>query len=401
MKLRPHGPGRWRLTWELGRDPATGRRRQKTQVIAARTKTAAKAVWVREQARLDRLGGRTGTPGPLTVGAFLDRWLATKQPRLRPSTYESYGHQIRLYLRPALGTIRLDHLMPAHIQQAIQQWAAGPRADGRAGTLAPRTVQYAVVVLRMALDQAVRWNLIAQNPAAVVEAPSPAAPPPRWWTAAEAARFLAAAATDELYGIAFVLLFFTGMRLSELLGLRWQDVDWDRAGIWIRQTRTGRRAQWVGPPKTRAGQRFIPIDAGTLALLQAHRDRQARCRGQVAGDYQEDDLVVATGVGTPPHPRNLNRSCDRLQAQAGIPRIKLHEIRHTHGSLLREAGADIRLIADRLGHSQASFTAQVYVHARAEAQRPPVDTLAQRVRPVGDTEGTCGEAGVSPRSRKP
>lgn len=378
--LRALGPRKWQLRWYLG-PTETGGERYAYETFSG-TRREAERRWAEEDLR--RRQGGSVDAGRLTVGALLDRWLSDHQAgRVRPATLESYTYLIRIYLKPTLGAIPLRRLNVLDVQRAVRGWADGPRRDGRPGHPSARTVHYALAVLRAALQDAMRWRLISTNPAALAEPPRASQPERRWWSADETAHFLAETA-DRYGAIGWQLAILLGLRKGEVLGLRWGDIDWEKGLVHVRQVRLDPRRNGgaaFGPPKTDRGRRTLVADSDTLALLKSHRQAQRVQRIAAGPGWEDHDLVVATGLGRPWNARNLNRSFYQAIKASGAPAIRFHDLRHTHASLLRAAGVDFRVIADRLGHVQVSFTAETYAHADLADQRHAVDALRVQLGP--------------------
>lgn len=373
MNVQEVRPGVWKLRWELPRD-ADGGKHQRTRTVHGRRREA-EAAWVREADRLAATRGQTPGPRGLTVDDVLTRWLEEGASHWRPATADNYAMMARLYLRPALGPLRLDRLTPAHIAGAVRDWRQRTRgARPGAPAVSPRMVRYALQLTREALGAAVRWGWLGANPAQDVAPPPPSARQPTWWTVDEMAHFLRATAADSTYGVLYRVALMTGLRQGELLALRWDAIEWDGPALWVRASRDQRGR--TGQPKTARGLRRLPIDAETAAALrvrQAQRDADA---ARLGTDYADAGLVWQTRVGTALSPRNLGRRFRSDCERAGLPRVRFHDLRHSHASALEAAGVDARRLADRLGHAQLSFTLQTYTHARTEAQRPDVDALA-------------------------
>lgn len=389
MKIREYGPGRWRLTWELGRDPA-GKRRQKTQVVTAKTRSEAEKKWIKEQAHIDA-GERD--PQRRTVNDLLDAWYASGSLSWRPATRESYELTLTRFIRPALGREVLDALNPRKVQVAFDQWRQAPRVDGKPGTVGPSTAAYALRLLRQALTQGMKWQWVGQNAAMAVDKPPLPRPTRLWWDATTAAAFLNAT-VDDFYWIAWALALTTGMRQGEILGLRWIDIDWRAGSLVVEQIRSHKAQATFGKPKTARAARVVPLDADVVALLAVQQARQRALQHTLGSDYQDYGLVVATHNGTPVGPRNLVRAFKAAIVRAGVREIRFHDLRHTHASLLLDGGTNLRVIADRLGHAQATFTAQTYAHAGLDAQREAAALLSRRLLPTA--QATQGEAGGGP-----
>lgn len=361
MNIRQRGPNVWQCTWDLGRDPVTGKRRRRYEEVEGARDEAA-AYWLRVAREIKQ--GTMAERAPWTVETWMTHWLELKQD-LRPRTARRYRQHVTHQIIPTLGPIRLDRLTPADIQTAIQHWGTH-RADGKAGTLAPRTVAHAWQVLHGGLSLAVQWKIIATNPADYVILPRIRRPRPHWWTPEETQRFLAATEGTRWH-LAWRLVLETGLREGEVLGLRWEDVDWDRGWLVVRRAVDPRGQEEA--PKTERGVRLLALDDAMVAVLrQAH--------AAAPGDW-----VVGTRHNTPVRPRNLARAFTAAQKAAGVPLIRFHDLRHTNASLLLEAGTDPKIVSERLGHSSVAFTMDTYVHARTELQRPAAEALGRLLRP--------------------
>ncbi len=376
MSLTKRGRNEWQIAWELGVDPATGKRRRVSERFHG-TKAAALARYVERQQQLNQ---GIGLRDPhITVAELATEWLTYKRLQgKRPETMRGYEAMVRDYIVPQIGKIQVAELAALDVQRAIHHWATRARKDHRKDlkTISPRRVQYAFRTLSTMLRQAVRWEIVGRNVAEQLEAPTVPKKEAQWWTAEQAAQFLTVAQT-HMHGIVWALALLTGMRKGELLGLRWADIDWDAGTLTVRQTQDSRHPKEFGSPKTDAGARTIKLDAGTLDLLKAHRTAQKRQRLMAKKAYQDWGLVCCTGLGTPLNPSNLNRDMNKLIAQAQVPKIRFHDLRHTHGTLLREQGTDFRVIANRLGHAQVSFTMQIYAHASTDAQAKPAEAVSR------------------------
>ncbi|MFP5487457.1 MAG: site-specific integrase [Acidimicrobiia bacterium] len=167
------------------------------------------------------------------------------------------------------------------------------------------------------------------------------------------------------------------MRRGEVLGVRWKDVDFDARRLHVQQTiLTVEYEIVVGRPKTRRGERKVALDDQTLALLARHRERQRRERELVAAAYEDNDLVFARPDGTPVHPDYFSQTFDRGVKRLGLPKIRLHDLRHTHATLGLAAGVPVKVISDRLGHATSSFTQDIYMHAIPAVEDEAADQIA-------------------------
>jgi integrase len=324
----------------------------------------------------DKLGkaqqqARAGIPVPdeaWKLGLYLEYWLENFVKRnRRPATYALYEMTSRLYLIPGLGNRRLTSLTVPIVQQFLNQRLE--KGDS------VRKVQVMRTVLSAALTRAVREELIVRNVARLAELPEWHRSTIRPWTAAEARGFLSVARPDPLYP-AFVLLILYGMRRGEALGLRWDDIDFDAGTIHIRRQLQRIRGELVlGPVKTHAGRRGLPLLDPARQALQLQADQQAAYRAVMGSAWPESGLVFTTRTGRPIEPRNLVRSFRRLCDQNKVRLIKVHHLRHTVGSLLKDLGVPARDAQTILGHTRISTTLEIYTDTGDPAQRDALSRL--------------------------
>jgi integrase len=356
--------GRWMARIDLG--TVNGRRKRLSIYGKTRKEVADKLVT--EQRKVQQ-----GLPVAIerqTVEQFLNNWLADViVGAVRPRTYHSYAQIVRIHLIPALGKHQLTKLAPQNVQALMN----ARRAQG----LSPRTVLYIRAVLRRALGQALKWGLVAQNVATLVDPPKPVRHEPNFLTGEQARRFLAANEGDRLealYAVAVAL----GLRQAEILGLRWQDVDFEAGTLAVRRQlqRLNGRLQLVDL-KTRQSHRTVAVPASVMEKLRAHRARQAAERAAL-GPYwrgSSDEYVFTSTVGTPLEPRNVVRSFKAVLANAGLPDMRFHDLRHTCASLLLAQGVSAREIMETLGHSQITMTLNTYTHIAPDARRRVADAM--------------------------
>jgi len=330
------------------------------------------------------------SPGRLAVGDYLRRWLRDyADHNVAPSTRTRYAGIIERHLIPSLGDLRLRELRPAHIQATYSRaLAPGGRADGGAGGLAPRTVLKHHRLLHEALNHAVRWQLIARNPADAVTPPRPGRAKVRGLNAEEAAELLQAATETHLYALVYLALA-TGARQGELLALRWEDVDLERGSIQI--VRTARRVPGKGvvyrSPKTHRSLRPVALSPDTVRVLRHHRRSQAENRLLLGPAYTDNGLVFASPTGQPPDDSNLRRTFARLVADAGLTRLRFHDLRHTAATLMLRAGIHPKVVSERLGHATVGLTLDTYSHVLPDLQRDAADLMDQVLRaPLGRVE---------------
>jgi integrase len=341
--------GRWeaRYTVQSGTGPKRGVLYGKTRAEVANKLTKAMA---------DRNGGLAFDAGSLSVGEFLDRWLADSvRDTVRQGTYERHEELIRLHIRPALGRLKLKALTPAHVQ--------GFYRDRLDSGLSPATVQKIHVVLHKALSQAARWNLVPRNATEAVKAPRPAPKEMHPLSPDEARRLLEAARGDRIEAL-YVLAVHTGMRQGELLGLKWQDVDLEGGVIRIRRTLTRNRGRLIlGEPKTKKSRRTVRLAETAVRVLREHLERQIGEIERLGDLYRDQGLVFTTRVGTPINPTHIRRrSFAPLLKRAGLPSIRFHDLRHTCATLLLSRNVHPKYVQELLGHATIAITLDTYSH---------------------------------------
>ncbi len=314
------------------------------------------------------------------VGPYLLDWIKGREDaaRGRYSTRKRYREIVDLHLVPDLGRIRLDRLNSADVQRLI---------NGKRGKVAAGTVKMIRAVLRVALNAALRDDLVGRNVAQLVDMPDQAGAErtevnPGFLTVGQARQLLVAAAgnrLEALYSVGIAL----GMRMGEILGLRWEDVDVDGALVHVRRSLqlveqvngAGKRHQ-LGDVKTKKSRRTVSVPASVLEGLRAHRQRQRKEQLRTK-DWADLGFVFCAGNGQPLDPANLRRQFYALLEVAQLPRIRFHELRHSCASMLAAQGVPARVAMEILGHSNISTTLNIYTHVAPEVSREAAALIDQ------------------------
>lgn len=303
-----------------------------------------------------------------TVGRFLDQWLneCAKQST-RPRTYEDYSTVVRKHIKPSLGSMQLAKLTPQQVQRLLNELLA----SGLSG----RTVQRIRAVLRIALNQAIKWGLIVRNAASLAEPPHVEKYEIQPITQPEARRFLSAIAGDRLEAL-FTVALALGLRRGEALGLRWQDIDFEQRILRVNNSlqRFGGKLH-LTELKTNNSRRALHMPDVLLHKLQGHRKRQLQDKLKAGTRWQESDLVFTTSMGTPMEPRNVNRHFYEVIKTAGISHFRLHDLRHYCASLLLAQGVQLKIVSEILGHAQLSTTADIYTHILPEVKKDALNLM--------------------------
>ena len=329
-------------------------------------------------------------PSKQQLDAYLAEWVAGQ--RLSASTLASYRKNIRLHIDPYLGETPLSRLTGAAVDAWMRKLETSGRADGRGG-LSARTVRYVYTILRSALSAAVKHGQLAVNPTDRSTPPSPSeARPPEMqaWTAAQLARFLGwAEDRDPDLAMGWRLLAATGMRRGEALALRWRDVDLDAGRLQVRRSlgvvKTKGDGQQLVEGPTKTGQaRVVDIDDDTVAALRAYRATRELLTPDLVRDAA---LVLGNLDGTHRHPERYSRrfveqvvQTRKALGEDRLPKIRLHDLRHTHATLLLAAGEPVKVVSERLGHANAMITLTVYQHVHPGMGRQAADRFAELLR---------------------
>ncbi|MEU5973872.1 site-specific integrase [Streptomyces sp. NPDC047315] len=386
--------------WVTRPDGTKGRK-----YVYGKTRDEVHDKWIKLHAESKKGPVATSTP---TLGTYLERWLKdVVEPDLKPKTAETYAMHVRLYVTPHLGSKRLDKLTVRDVRSWVNTLLAqcqccaqgkdarrpethrNPRqrrrccAVGRCcGQIASRrTVQDARAVLRSALSNAVAEELILKNVAALVKVRSARRTRRKPWSVEEARQFLesARAAGDPLYP-AYVLILVLGFRRGEVLGLTWSNVDLEAGEVTVEKQLQRIRRQLVhDEAKTDASMATLPLPQIAHTALQLRHKAQAAARKAAGDQWSGSDFVVTTRWGTPVEPRNFNRSFADRCARADVRTIRLHDTRHTCGSLLAALDVHPRIAMQILRHSKIAVTMEVYTHVPSEETRKALLRLGRHL----------------------
>lgn len=363
--IYPRGDGRWVSYLRM----PDGRKK----FFSGRTRKVVKERLAEAQRQAH--AGRLVMGRDQTVAQYLERWLAEAvRHSVRPKTYENYDLCVRRLL-PHLGRVRLRALAPEHIQHALCELL-----DRR---LAARTVRQVHMVLRCSLKQAVLWRLIASNPSDAVKAPRAERKEMRTLSEEEVRRLLAVTAGTRHHSL-WVFLVTTGVRLGEALALRWADVDLLEGNANIRRALQRQRGAGMVfvEPKSSRGRRTVPFPPETLKALEAHRRDLDRERQEAAKVWQEHDLVFPSPDGRPRDMAYLSFTFHRGLRRAGLPRLRIHDLRHSAATHLLTKHVHPKVVQDLLGHSTIAITLDTYSHVMPALAKEASEHMSSLVRSV-------------------
>ena len=368
---------RWYVIVDIG-PGADGRRRQKWHG-GYPTRRAAESA--RIEILYDLHHRRATTPLDVTFRHWIEAtWLPAMRSQVKPSTWDSYSRMVDLHALPRIGDALLRDITPPMLNDLYRGLLEVGRRNGSGG-LSAKTVRNLHIAIHKSLADAVDDGLLTDNPADRARPPKPTrvgGAQLRFWTAEQLATFLRSVDGTRLE-TAWHLAAMTGMRRGEVLGLRWADIDLARRCLAVRNTIISVAYQTqVSTPKNHQA-RVIDLDQRTCEQLRRHRHRQADERHRLGGAYEDHDLVFCRDNGAPLQPDNFTQTFERAIARTDLPRVRLHDLRHTHATIALRAGVPTKVVSERLGHQSPAFTLSQYAHSIPGMQAEAADKIADLV----------------------
>ncbi len=380
IRRRPNGL--WEARYTAGRTPE-GKQLQRSVYAHTRAEVSKQLL---SALKLLEDGGCI-IPSRITLGEWLERWLDDYvAPFLRQSTVINYRGYLNNHILPALGQVRLKDLTAEALQRFYNRCAQTGNARCPGKPLSPKTMQNLHNMLHQALDQACKNQLLPRNVADNVVLPRLKRREMRVLSREEQRQLTALWPTEPL-GFAILFDLSTGLRLGELCGLKWSDIDFAQRTLCVR--RSIRRLPVEAPrpgapatrlceffPKTEASLRAVPIQASIFNLLLRHRGAQAQEKASAGAQYDDRGFIFASPLGGVPDPYRLRSAFERLQRAAGIPYANFHALRHTFATRAIESGVSVKAVSDILGHTTTRLTMDLYCHSSMDLKRSAVDSMA-------------------------
>lgn len=372
--MRQRGEGSWELRVYLGRDPLTGEKRSKYKTVKGGKREAQRAL----AAMVADTDGSSLAPASGTVSELLKRWYDNAVADFSPSTALETTNFIRRYIEPGLGPFSVARLRTEDIDKLYRELRRRGGKDGK--PLAPATVRRAHVIVHRALEQAVRWGWIRSNPAHKAQVPRIPAPDIRPPAPSELVRLFALAEeADPTFATFLWVAAATGARRSELLALRWSDIDGASSRMTIARGIVNGPSGFVVKDTKTHGVRRVALDPKTTEILEEHHRRAEKAAGFCGVVMAPDAYVFSheADSSAPWRPDSTTRAFRLLVERAGVPGVRLHDLRHYVATRLLAAGVDVRTVAGRLGHRNASTTLNVYAHFVQDADDEAAAVLAR------------------------
>lgn len=351
----------WCVWYELPREPGEKRKRKIESGFVSRKEAVA---WFTKKAEELRQGIAPADDRQ-TVEQYLRQWLKSVSDSVSGSALHAYRNYVERHIIPALGAVRLTDLRANHIEKAKIRWASemvGRRTTKKAKELSPRTVHHIFSTLRTALYRAKRQRIIAVNPCELVDPPRVERKEMRALDAAGAVALMRACESSTI-GAAIVTAIGTGLRRGELLALRWGDIDLERGVLTVRRAidRVEGRSRFKDP-KTSRSRRTISLPRFVADRLRRHRIKQAQWYLHNGLGHTAAETLVFERAGEPWVPNTFGTVFTRTLREAGVARVRLHDLRHSFASMALAAGVDLKTVSSALGHSTISTTADIYAH---------------------------------------
>lgn len=305
-----------------------------------------------------------------TLEQYLRRWLGYAEKTTRPTTYGNYRLVCERHIVPIIGKVRLADLTPEHVDAVTSHAVAAGLSSG--------SVKNVRAALATALNRAVKWQIPgARNVVAMTAGPKVKHREQRYLDRDQAQQLLAAIQATPMEAF-FALALYSGMRLGELQALSWEDVDFERQTLRVR--RSYRDGMGISDPKTTHSTRTLDLSDPMMAVLKSRRKAQmldqAEAGKQGVSWLNRWSLVFTGPFGRPTSRNSIHRELAALLRKAGLPRIRLHDLRHTCATLQLAAGVQPKVVQENLGHSKISTTLDLYAHVMPTTRREPADTLA-------------------------
>ncbi|TKH05452.1 site-specific integrase [Peribacillus simplex] len=358
---------KWDLVFDAGKDPLTGKRKQILR-RGFESKQDANDEMIRLKAEI--LENEFLDLTHMTYGKYMEEWLQERKSRLQASTFEIHSIFYRNVIKPRLGLLKLQQIAPIQIQKFVTDLVNNT-------SYSEHTVHLIFRIVSASLKKAKILKLIKDNPTTGITLPKIKRTELNVWSLEHVNFFIRKAKNIKRLTrchIGFLLSIFTGMRQGEILGLRWKDIDFEAQIIFVRQTLT-QNAEIKAGAKNEASVRSIYIPSKLVDELRIQRKLIIEEKLLLGSSYHDFDLVICTKSGKPMIPRNFRKEFYNLTEKIGLPKIRFHDLRHTHATILIQQNVNVKLISERLGHADIETTLNTYSHVLPDMQKSVSEKL--------------------------
>ena len=358
----------YQVTIECGYDELTGKRIRVYKNVKGGKREAKQVMHAMitevEQGKLTQKNNKT-------VGTWMDEWLTNYLPNIEETTRIGYKTKIRCYIKPALGDIRIQALRTEHVQQMIN--------DMMMKGLSPKNIRDTFNNLNAAMKKAVKLRLIPYNPCEAAELPKLKKYRADVYSPEMIHQLLEKATDTDMY-LPIFLLVMVGLRRGELLALRWSDIDFENNILSVRHNLVnGENGYIIKAPKSEAGVRNIHLGGDVMSVLKTARMGYMKARLSYGAGFQDLDFVICQEDGSPYHPDSMSQKWRRFLAANNLPKIRLHDLRHSNATALIQAGVSPKVVQQRLGHSDVNITLNTYTHVLPQMDMEAAEKLDELV----------------------
>ena len=359
--------GKWDFVFNVGLDPLTGKRKQ---IRRRGFETKRHAMDAMTKIKAEILSNDFLDLTTITYSTYMDEWFEERQNHLQKTTFEIHSIYYRNVIKPKLGHFKIQQMTPLHIQKFINELVSQ-------NSYSEHTIHLIYRIISASLKKAKIIKLLKDNPANGITLPKIRKKEMNVWSLEQVNYFInESKKTKRLTRcyIGFLIALLTGMRQGEIMGLRWKDIDMECQIIYIRQTLT-QDAEIKYGAKNDSSIRSIHISNKLISELKVHRKRVLAEKLLLGQDYNDFDLVICTQSGKPMIPRNFRKEFYNLTEKIGLSKIRFHDLRHTHATILIQQNVNVKLISERLGHAEIGTTLDTYSHVLPNMQKTVSDEL--------------------------
>jgi len=377
--IEKRGKNSYRLIVSAGTSPG-GKRKKYTKTIRAESERKAEKELAKFVAEVE--SNTYVEPSRITLRSFSERWMSDyAEKNLAPKTIYEYKRLLELRILPAMGHLKLSKIKPIHLVEFFSNLQEeGMREDGKEGKLSNNTVMHYYRLIRNMLGTAEKWKLIQSNPVDNVDPPKVKKKEADYYTEEEIKTMFKALENEKTkYKTAIIVTISCGLRLGELVGLKWGNIDFEDNTIEIEQT--NQYLPGFGTitkdPKTESSKRMVSVPEAAMRMLKIHKTEEAEKQLKCGDLWKDTGYVFTQWNGLPMHPGTPSKWFSKFLEKHGLRKITFHQLRHTSATMLIHSGLNIRALSARLGHSNTSTTLNIYSHALRSADKVAADKIEE------------------------